>query len=81
VAERRMLTEGEPDEAPPVDLLVQDWEVAADGSRVERPRREGDVPVLLASSAKAERLLGWTRRWSELDTILATAWAWHKKQT
>jgi UDP-glucose 4-epimerase len=48
---------------------------------VDRPRREGDVPVLLASSAKAERLLGWTRRWSELDTILATAWAWHKKQT
>jgi UDP-glucose-4-epimerase GalE len=48
---------------------------------VDRPRREGDVPVLLASSAKAERLLGWTRRWSELDSILATAWAWHKKQT
>jgi UDP-glucose 4-epimerase len=47
---------------------------------VDQPRREGDVPVLLASSAKAEKLLGWTRRFSDLDTILATAWAWHRKQ-
>ena len=47
---------------------------------VERPRREGDVPVLLASSAKAERLLGWTRRHSDLNTIVATAWSWHRTQ-
>jgi UDP-glucose 4-epimerase len=44
---------------------------------VERPRRLGDVPILLASAEKAERLLGWTRRMSDLDTILKTAWAWH----
>jgi hypothetical protein len=37
------------------------------------------VPVLLASSEKAERQLGWSRRFPDLDTILATAWAWHKK--
>ncbi len=47
--------------------------------RADKPRREGDVPVLLASSDKAEKLLGWTRRSSDLDTILATAWAWHRK--
>lgn len=46
---------------------------------VERPRREGDVPVLLASSEKAERQLGWSRNFSDIETILATAWAWHKK--
>jgi UDP-glucose 4-epimerase len=45
----------------------------------ERPRREGDVPVLLASKAKAERLLGWKLRHSDLETILRTAWAWHLK--
>jgi UDP-glucose 4-epimerase len=45
----------------------------------ERPRREGDVPVLLASKAKAERLLGWKLRHSDLETILRTAWAWHSK--
>ncbi|MDD8024923.1 MAG: UDP-glucose 4-epimerase GalE [Acidobacteriota bacterium] len=45
--------------------------------RVERPRRLGDVPVLLASAEKAERLLAWTPRFSDLDAILGTAWAWH----
>jgi UDP-glucose 4-epimerase len=42
-----------------------------------RPRREGDVPVLLASKERAERLLGWTPRHSDLETILQTAWRWH----
>jgi UDP-glucose 4-epimerase len=47
--------------------------------REERPRREGDVPVLLASKEKAERLLGWKLRYSDLETILRTAWNWHRK--
>lgn len=42
------------------------------------PRREGDVPVLLASRKKAEHLLGWTPRLSDIETILRTAWAWHR---
>lgn len=44
-----------------------------------RPRREGDVPVLLSSKEKAERLLGWDLRFSDLRTIIETAWNWHKK--
>jgi len=44
-----------------------------------RPRREGDVPVLLASKEKAESLLGWTPRLSDLETIIATARRWHDK--
>ncbi len=44
---------------------------------IERPRRLGDVPVLLASAEEAGRLLGWRPRLSELDDILRTAWAWH----
>ena len=43
------------------------------------PRRKGDVPVLLASKEKAERLLGWRLRYSDLETIVATAWKWHQK--
>ena len=43
------------------------------------PRREGDVPVLLASREKAERVLGWIPRLSDIETILRTAWAWHRK--
>ncbi|MCX6576056.1 MAG: UDP-glucose 4-epimerase GalE [Candidatus Aminicenantes bacterium] len=44
-----------------------------------KSRRQGDVPVLLASKEKAERLLGWKLRYSELETIIETAWKWHKK--
>jgi len=44
-----------------------------------KSRREGDVPVLLASKAKAERLLGWKLRYSDIETIIETAWKWHKK--
>jgi len=43
------------------------------------PRRKGDVPVLLASKEKAERLLGWKLRSSDIETIIATAWRWHSK--
>jgi UDP-glucose 4-epimerase len=43
-----------------------------------KSRRQGDVPVLLASKEKAERLLGWKLRYSEIETIIETAWKWHK---
>jgi UDP-glucose 4-epimerase len=42
-------------------------------------RRPGDVAVLLASKAKAERILGWKTRLSSLETIVETAWNWHRK--
>jgi UDP-glucose 4-epimerase len=43
------------------------------------PRRQGDVAVLLASKDKAERSLGWKPRLSSLETIIETAWNWHRK--
>ena len=39
-----------------------------------KPRRQGDVPVLLASKEKAEKTLGWTLRHSSLEEIIRTAW-------
>jgi len=45
----------------------------------EKPRRKGDVPVLLASKEKAERALGWRLSHSNIETIIETAWRWHKK--
>jgi UDP-glucose-4-epimerase GalE len=42
-------------------------------------RRPGDPAVLLADSAQARSELGWRPALSDLDTILSTAWAWHKK--
>ena len=43
------------------------------------PRRQGDVAVLLASKKKAEMSLGWKLRLSSLETIIETAWNWHRK--
>jgi UDP-glucose 4-epimerase len=45
----------------------------------ESPRREGDVPVLLASREKAEKVLGWKLYHSSIETIIETAWNWHRK--
>jgi len=40
-------------------------------------RRAGDPPILVASPARAERVLAWRATRSSLDAILADAWAWH----
>ena len=45
----------------------------------EKPSRKGDVPVLLASKEKAEKILGWRPRLSAIETIIETAWNWHLK--
>ena len=42
------------------------------------PRRAGDPARLVASSEKAKSVLGWKPRYDSLDTIVSTAWAWHK---
>ena len=42
------------------------------------PRRAGDPAQLVASSEKARSVLGWNPRYADLDTIVSTAWAWHK---
>ncbi len=46
---------------------------------VEKPRRPGDPPRLVASAEKAIRELGWKPKFPKLEDIVATAWAWHKK--
>ena len=48
--------------------------------RVIAGRRPGDPPSLVASAEKAASLLGWTPKHSDLDTILATAWAWFQSE-
>ena len=40
----------------------------------------GDPAVLVASSEKAMRELGWKPRYTQLDDILRTAWLWHQKR-
>ena len=43
---------------------------------VEAPRRPGDPAVLVASSEKIRRELGWSPRHPDLDAILESAWRW-----
>lgn len=40
------------------------------------PRRPGDPPRLIAVADKARQMLGWAPCFSDLDTIIGTAWAW-----
>lgn len=47
---------------------------------VERDRRPGDPPVLVGSSDKARRVLGWHPQYPDLKEILAHAWQWHQKR-
>jgi UDP-glucose-4-epimerase GalE len=42
------------------------------------PRRPGDPAVLYASAHKAHAELHWTPRYADLDTIVRTAWDWHR---
>jgi UDP-glucose-4-epimerase GalE len=44
----------------------------------EGPRRPGDPPVLVACADKIQRELGWRPRYTDLRSILETAWKWHQ---
>lgn len=53
------------------DVSGNDFEV------IEEPRREGDPPVLVASSDRVKSTLGWEPLFPELRDIVETAWSWH----
>lgn len=44
----------------------------------ETPRRPGDSPHLVASSAKIQEQLGWKPQIPDLKDIISSAWEWHK---
>jgi UDP-glucose 4-epimerase len=46
---------------------------------VDLPRRPGDPARLVASSEKIREELGWTPKYPDLETIVETAYQWHKK--
>ena len=43
------------------------------------PRRPGDPPILVANATSANAELGFTPRLSSLNTIISTAWSWHRQ--
>ena len=46
---------------------------------VETARRPGDPAILVASSARIQRELGWRPQYPGLDTIVSSAWEWHQR--
>ena len=46
---------------------------------IEKPRRAGDPPRLVAAANKAITELGWKPQYPKLEDIVQTAWAWHLK--
>lgn len=46
---------------------------------VEKARRPGDPPSLVASADKVVRELGWKPRFSKLEDIVNSAWRWHRE--
>ncbi len=42
------------------------------------PRRLGDPAILVASSEKIKKELGWMPKWTSLKDIVETAWKWHR---
>jgi UDP-glucose 4-epimerase len=45
---------------------------------VESPRRAGDPAVLVASSEKIKKELGWAPKYAELESIVRSAWDWRR---
>ncbi|MBU1117950.1 UDP-glucose 4-epimerase GalE [Patescibacteria group bacterium] len=48
---------------------------------VESERRAGDPPILIAASDKIRGELGWEPKYTDIETIVATAWKWHQKKS
>lgn len=42
------------------------------------PRREGDPDAIYADNCKIKKELDWTSQYSDLKTIVASAWKWHQ---
>ena len=43
-------------------------------------RRAGDPPILVASSEKARRILGWQPQYPNLKDMIGDAWNWHQQR-
>lgn len=43
------------------------------------PKRKGDANELFADSSKIKKELGWKPKFSDIKTIIKSAWEWHKK--
>jgi UDP-glucose-4-epimerase GalE len=45
------------------------------------PRRAGDPPELVADASRAFQMLNWKPAYSDIDTIIETAWRWETSKS
>jgi UDP-glucose-4-epimerase GalE len=53
---------------------------AAKIQTTDAPRRVGDPPRLVADPGQVGKILDWQARRSDIETIIADAWAWHRRR-
>ena len=46
----------------------------------ECPRRVGDPAILIGSSTRARKMLGWEPKYADLNAIVKHAWNWHQSR-
>lgn len=46
----------------------------------ECDRHSGDPSILVGSSDKAQKILGWSPQYPDLSKIVSDAWQWHQKR-
>lgn len=62
------------------EIIAEAKEVTGIDFKVEdASRREGDPPILVATSNKARKEFNWVPKYSDLKTIIESAWNWHQK--
>lgn len=62
------------------EVLEKVEEITGRKAKVKyQERRKGDSEILVASYKKAKELLNWELKFSDLETIIKTAWEWLKK--
>ena len=57
-----------------IDTIEKGWKLNIPIAIDER--FPGDPPILVANAKKAQGILGWTPKYSDIQTIIETAWKW-----
>jgi len=60
-------------------LAAIKMETGRDVPHIVKPRRQGDPTYLVADTSAARKILKFVPAYSDLSTIIRTAWTWHQK--
>jgi len=63
------------------ELVDYAQKIAAQTTKIEiAPRRPGDPPFLVADNTKIKQVLNWQPKYSDVSTILESAWKWMNRK-